>query len=127
MPKIKLGKRPETFKPFPVTFTMPDGESGSILATFRYRTRTEFGDLLNQMFANAGQEPPADGAPDFKTLFGKAGEKNAQHLHAALAAWDLDEELTVENLKQFVDEQPAAAAALMAAYSAAANEGRLGN
>lgn len=131
--KVKLGVRPETFKPFPVTFQMPDGTTGVIEATFRYRTRKEFGKMLNEMFAAAGKEKPevdADEAPkpvDFEALFAETGSKNAEHLLESLTAWDVDADLNKENVEEFCDTQPAGAAALMAAYSRACQEGRLGN
>ena len=127
MAKIKLGARPETFAPFPVKFTMPDGSEGVINPTYRYRTRKEFGAMLNEMFSAAGEEQTKEGPIDFEKLFAKSGGKNAKHLHSSLFAWDLDEEITIPNLEQFADELPAGAAALMSAYNTACNEGRLGN
>lgn len=133
MAKIRLGAPPATFKPFPVKFTMPDGSEGAILATFKYRSRKDFGKLLNAMFAVVGKEipaaaPDAEAKPiDFEALFAETGEKNAEHLLASLFAWDLDGELTLDNLQAVCDEYPAGAAALMAAYSRACNEGHLGN
>lgn len=127
MSRIKLGARPASFKPFPVKFTMPDGSEGIVMATYRYRTRTEFGELLNEAFAEAGEEKPADGKIDFQALYANIGNKNAEHLLKSLAAWDLEAELTLESLKELADTLPAGAAALMAAYSVACNEGRLGN
>ena len=133
MAKIKLGATPETFKPIPVKFPLPDGTEGTILATFKYRTRKGFGKLLNTMFAAAGKEAPASAADepakpiDFEALFAETGEKNAEHLLASLAAWDLDGELNLDNLMAVCDEYPAGAAAMMAAYSRACQEGHLGN
>jgi hypothetical protein len=134
MSKIKLGKRPDTFKPFSVSFTLPDGSEGKIEATFRYRTRREFGAMLDDLFGSPGKELPqrteADGAPkltDYEALFARTSEANARHLLTALAGWSLEEPLTEESLQSLCDELPAAAAALMAGYSTACQEGRLGN
>jgi hypothetical protein len=126
MAKIKLGATPKTFKAFPVKFTLPDGEAGQITATFKYRTRAQFGQMLNDMFADAGEARTEDKV-DFKGLFEKMGDKNADHLMASIEAWDLDTDLSRDALLQLSNEIPAAAAALMAAYNTACTEGRLGN
>lgn len=127
MSKITLGKTPKTFKPFPVKFPMPDGSEGTILATFKYRTRTEFGAFLNQVFGDAGEQPPADGKPNFEDLFEKTKDKNAEHLLLALDAWDVDADLTLKSLQDLANEIPAASVELMRAYNLACTEGRLGN
>lgn len=127
MSKIKLGATPKTFKTFLVKFPMPDGTEGVIQATFNYRTRTQFGTFLNQVFADAGETPNAGEKPDFEAIFAKTKDKNADHLVLALSAWDLDEELNRHNLQELADEIPAACIALMTAYNLACTEGRLGN
>jgi hypothetical protein len=126
MAKVTLGKKPASFKPFPVKFPMPDGSEGVISATFKYRTRSEFGVMLNEIFKDAKEEK-ADGAPDFEDLFSKIGDKNADHLLACMEGWDMDVELNRANLVQLSDEIPAASAALMAAYRGACVDGALGN
>ena len=127
MSKIKLGATPKTFKPCAVKFPMPDGSEGVIKATFNYRTRTQFGQFLNQVFADAGETPTPDEKPDFEVIFAKTKDKNADHLILALAGWDLDEDLSRENLQALANELPGAAVALMSAYNVACTEGRLGN
>lgn len=126
MAKITLGKKPASFKPFSVKFPMPDGTEGAISATFKYRTRSEFGVMLNDIFKDAN-EAKVEGTPDFKDLFLKMGDKNADHLLACLEAWDMDVELNRANIVQLSDEVPAASAALMAAYRSACVDGALGN
>ena len=131
MAKIKLGVRPETFKPFPVKFTMPDGTEGVITPSYRYRTRKEFGEMLNEAFAEAaknGVETDKEKDKiDFQALYSNIGAKNAEHLLKSITAWDLDVELNIESLVELCDTLPAASAALMAAYSSACSEGKLGN
>lgn len=128
MAKIVLGKRPTTFASFPVKFTMPDGTQGVIKTTYKYRTRSEFGSMLNQMFSDAGEELPADGKPDFEVLYRKMGDKNADHLLSCIDAWDLeDQKVDRPTLLALAEEIPAAVVALMSAYSSACTEGRLGN
>jgi hypothetical protein len=124
---IKLGNRPKSFKPFPVKFEMPDGTEGQIVATYKYRTRTEFGEFMDAIFAEAGGAPMVDGKLDYKRLYEQTRDRNADHLLAALDAWNLDEELNLQNLQALADELPAAAIALMSSYRDACVEGRLGN
>lgn len=126
MAKIKLGAKPEAFKPIPVKFTMPDGSEGLITATFRYRTRAEFGALMNELGTATTPTRP-DGSLDFAALYRSITEKNAKHLLDSLSSWDLDEPLTMDNVLALANEVPAACAALSTAYSAACQEGRLGN
>lgn len=129
MPKITLGAKPETFKPFPVKFPVADGSEATITATFRYRTQEEYGQLLNESKSKDGGSPPmdADGTLDFHVLYGKGTKANAEFLFKALAAWDLEEPLTELNLQALCNEFPASILALTNAYSLACREGRLGN
>ncbi len=128
MTKIKLGVKPKTFKPVPVKFLLPDGSEGCIEATFHYRTRSEFGVMLDELYKAAGEAVPPDGVGQMEHVYVKAGEQNAAFLGKALAAWNLDDEpLSPMALAALCEEVPAAAMALMAAYSAACTEGRLGN
>jgi hypothetical protein len=129
--KIVLGKTPKSFKPFIVSFDTPEGEKAAVEVTYKYRTRAQFGEMLNAMFKDAGQEDAqkeagAD-AVDFEVLFQKMGDKNADHLLSSIEAWGLDFEVTRANLVQLANEIPASAAAFMAAYRNACIEGKLGN
>lgn len=125
--KIKLGQTPKNFAPVTVTFDMPDGTKGVIEATYKYRTRDAYGQMMNKLFDDAGEERQDVAKIDFEQLYKAAGDKNADHLMAALEAWDQDFSLTRENLLQLSNEIPAAAIALMSHYRAACIEGRLKN
>ena len=105
---------------------MPDGTEGVIAVTFKYRTRSDFGVMMNEIFNDAKQEK-TEGIPDFKDLFLKMGDKNADHLLACIEAWDVDAEVNRLALVQLSDEVPAASAALMTAYRDACVDGKLGN
>lgn len=127
MSTVTLGKRPGTFKPFTVKFQLPDGSEGAILITFKYRTRTEFGELIDGIFKDAGRQRPEGEPLSMRELMEGTRDKNGDYLAAVIEAWNLDAPLTVESLRQLSDELPAAAAAIMEAYRTAALEGRLGN
>lgn len=124
--KIVLGKRPESFKKV-VTFDLLDGTKGAINCEFKYRTRTEFAAFLDKMFADAGEEAPADDAEKITFAVGRVLEKNGEYLADVLKGWDLDIPLTHASARQLADELPAAAAAVMDTYRVAITEGRLGN
>lgn len=128
MATIKLGNKPKTFKAFPVKFTMPDGEAAAIQTTFKYRTRKEYGEFLNDMFNSANAEKPQDGdAVDFVALFATGGEKTVKKLLETIDSWVFEYELNLETLMQMQDEIPASIAAFGDAYRAACVDGRLGN
>lgn len=125
MNKITLGKPPKTFAPVAVRFPMPAGGEGVIECVFKYRSRKDFGAFLASTFK---ADTAADGAPmDLQQVMAAAVEKNGAYLAEVLDGWNLDDKLTPEAAAQLADEVPAAASAIMEAYSRAVTEGRLGN
>lgn len=126
--KIKLGARPQTFKPFHVKFETPDGTAVAIACTFKYRSKKEHGEWLDQTFFTAGVEAQDEEAFSMERLMAKGIDKAAAALLDVLAAWDVpDQPLTLVTLQQLGDECPAATGAMLEAYRAACVEGRLGN
>jgi len=123
MAKITLGNTPKTFAPVVVTFPMPDGTEGTIEAVFKYRSRKQFGEFLRDTF-KVDEKP---GELDLAAIMAASVDQNGAYLADVLDAWNLDEKLTPDATAQLADELPAAAKALMQAYSAAVTEGRLGN
>lgn len=126
MASIKLGNRPKTFRPVTIKVPLPDGEEGIMQVTYKYRTRTEFGKLIDSIFKDAG-ENRTDGNFSMGDLMEKTRDKNAEYLLLCVDAWNLDDPVTMESLRQLSDELPAVAAAIMEQYRTAALEGRLGN
>lgn len=124
--KIKLGSRPESFK-HTVTFPMLDGTEGSIEVEYVYRTRKEFGAFVDEVFASAKEERPADEDFSWQALMEKTSGANADYVMRAVKGWNLDEPFTRENVQQLADELPGAVTAIMDAYRTAITHGRLGN
>lgn len=60
MAKVVLGKRPKSFNRS-VEFTMLDGDAAELSLTFKYRTKREFGALIDSLTASARQ-PATDAA-----------------------------------------------------------------
>lgn len=127
MSKITLGKRPEHFTPVTVEFPMPDGTTGTIEATFKYRTREEYGAMIDKAGADAKPLATGEAAPTIEALAASGVHGDAHLTFSALHAWDLDEPLTFENVYQLANEVPAAITALLAGYRRMVSEGRLGN
>ena len=124
--QIVLGKRPEGL-PDVVKVEMPDGTEGLLPVTFKYRTRTEFGEFLDSIF---GVEPPQfDGAASNAAANQQRGttQYNGQYIFGCLKDWGLDAPFTLQACIQLADELPGVAQAVMNRYRKLSIEGRLGN
>lgn len=124
--KIKLGNRPKNFKRV-VTFPLIEGGEGAIEVTYKYRTRQEFGQFIDGIFAAAKEEQPQDGEFKMSDLMGKTRDKNAAYLLDVIEGWNLDEPLNRETAEQLCDELPAAATEIMEVYRSAIVDGRVKN
>lgn len=127
MAKIRLGSTPKAFTRV-VTVDMLDGTKGSIECLMKYRTRTQFGEFLDEIFKDAGVKP-ADGDEKvvIAEVMSKTRDTNAKYLLSVLDGWDLEAELNQANLQQLCDELPGVANAIMEHYRVAVTEGRKGN
>lgn len=136
MAKLKLGQRPKTFKPVTLKFDMPDGTVGTAEITFKYFTKTESGALFDELrdaalkrAGEAKEEIATSSAHEFSMadLMAKTRDQNAEYMLRVIDSWNVDSDLNLEALKQLDDEIPAGAIAIMEAFRAAAQAGRLGN
>lgn len=126
--KIKLGARPVAFEAKPITFPMPDGTEGVITVAFKYRTRTEYGQFVDEHVAKVGQVAPAEGVGRVQAAFGHGVAVDGAMLHGAVHSWDVAEgDLTLALCQQLAEELPAASQALLGAYRDLTTLGRLGN
>jgi hypothetical protein len=151
MPKIKLGTRPTSFK-HTVKFQMLDGQEGAIEMIYKYRSRTEFGDFVDQWqrtrkekaqqedqeraraheaavkaAADAGQPAPELELPGSGEFQRKLAAAVAEFILEIADGWDLDEPFNLENVLQLADTIPQAAQKIQMDYHTALTEGRLGN
>lgn len=132
--KITLGNRPKNFKRT-VTFPMLDGTEGSIEVLFKYRTKREFGAFVDDAKAAAGlrladkTKAEGDDAKEisWQEVHNLGVTANADHLVGIVEGWNLDAEPNRESFEQLANEVPAAATAILEAYSKSIVEGRLGN
>lgn len=131
MAKVTLGKRPKQI-PKTITVQLPDGEVGTIGMVYRYRTRAEFGKLIDDMAAAAGVPPPGEDTPEAFTfsmsrVMAQGTEKNTDYILAIADGWDLDAPFDADHVRQLCDQLPSAAIGVMEGYREAVVEGRLGN
>lgn len=130
MAKIVLGKRPESFKK-KVTVQLPEGEMGEITVIYKYRTRKEFGEFVDGLFAAANVTPAGTSDEEVKFSLVQALAKmtgtNASYVMETLLGWDLAAEFSRESVEQLCDELPGVAMAIIDTYRQACVEGRLGN
>lgn len=154
MAKVILGRTPKSF-PKDLSFPMLDGTVGSIKAEYKYRTRTQFAEFMDEMIdvvkaeaeaemkaikeaakaaeataAAAGPDaevPPLDfGVPE-KVSTAKAMARQADFIMDSLNGWNLDVPFDRAAVLQLADEVPQAVSALIKTYREAMTEGRLGN
>jgi hypothetical protein len=126
MAKIVLGTRPKNFKA-KVTFPLLDGTEGLIEVSFRYRTRTEFGELIDALMNEATAGESTEEKLSLADALTKTRDTNAEYILKVADGWNLEEKFNLENVAQLCDEFPAAAMAIMNTYRSAITEGRLGN
>ena len=130
MARIVLGRRPKNFK-HNIMVPLLDGSTGSIEVVFIYRTRTEFGVMIDGLMDDAGVKPAGDDDESQKLSLAQAMERtketNADYILKVAEGWNLESEFNRENIAQLCDEVPAAAMAIMNAYRTAITEGKLGN
>lgn len=130
MAKIVLGKRPKNFKKL-LKVTLPEGGEGTIELNYIYRTRTEFGAFLDELFKHAGVKPESAAEDDVKFSVKEALEKlrdtNSDYLMKIADGWNLDVDFNRDNVVQLCDELPGVALAAIDSYRLAVTEGRLGN
>lgn len=124
MTKITLGKPPESFKRN-VSETLLDGTLGEIGMVYKYRTRKQFANHLDEFF---GADAASMAKPD---SIAQATQQNlvanADYILSIANGWDLPDEFTRESVQQLCDEHPGLALKIMSDYRVAITEGRLGN
>ena len=130
MAKIKLGNRPKAFK-HRIKITLPEGGEGSVEMLYKYKTRTEFGEFLDEVLAEAKVVAASSSGVDMEASLKEALEKtvdqNADYILRIAEGWDLEYEFDRERIAQMCDELPGAALEIINAYRLACTEGRLGN
>lgn len=136
--KITLSKRPQSFKKV-VQIPMIDGSEDAIEFTFKYRTRTEFGQLMDEMTESAKAKSTTEDADEsdnaaeesgpktWREFIGNGIERDAQYVLKIAEGWDLADEFGEKTVIELLDMYPGASKRIADAYSEAVNGNRLGN
>jgi len=129
--RVVLGKRPATIRRT-VTADLPEGGEGMIEVDFRYRTRQEYGKLLDDRMAAAqsvdgARAEAGDGPLTAGELQAVSVKATAEHILDIATGWSLPEPFDLEHVVQLCDELPGMATAIVDEYRMAIIEGRRGN
>lgn len=124
MAKFSLASAPKTFKR-KVTIMLLDDTTADIELTFKYKTRSEYAKLLDEvMKADKHDEEKTETAVD---IFKRLGAGTADFLIKIVEAWDLDDEFNKANVADLIDKFPAAANEITETYRVAILEGKTKN
>ena len=139
MTKIVLGARPKNFKR-EVTFKLHEGGNGTIVVTYKYRTRSEYGAFVDERVkaskeaaqsaieaAIAAAEAGSVVDTGMQVLLDKSAADNVAFILDAVEGWNLDAPYGRPSVEQLADELPQAVLAIIENYRVACTEGRLGN
>lgn len=130
MAKIILGKRPKSFKRT-ITVDLLEGGKGTIEVSYLYRTRSEFGQFVDELMEAAGVKLENQTDDDVKFSLAEALKRtldtNADYIMKIADGWNLDVEFSRDAVAQLCDELPGAALQIIDQYRTAITEGRLGN
>lgn len=133
MAKFTLGKNPQNFKR-EVLIDNFDGTQDTIEMTFKYRTRSQYAQLVDEMIEGAGafkakakKTDDAEKVLTLKSMLAEQDDLTVNFLMQVADGWDLTDEFNAANIKRMKDEVPAAIEAITEAYRVSILEGRLKN
>lgn len=137
-PKFAFGKTPEIFKRTVEVIDIEGGVS-EIEFTFKYRTKKQFAELLDEGIKATKAEHAAnvpesekeglDAISDqfYSDLIAKNDKKSAEHVLKIAKGWDLADEFTVDKLMQLENDYPGSLQAIAQTYAKAVSEVRTKN
>lgn len=122
MAKLKLGSAPKNFKRT-IQIPLVDGTTADLEMVFKYKTRTEYGDLMDSL-AKIESE---DEVKTVKDAYKRGNDADAGFILKIAEGWDLDDAFTKANVAKMVEEFPAAAAVIFDEYKNAIVGNRVKN
>jgi Phage tail assembly chaperone len=127
MAKLQLGKAPENFKRN-LEFTNLQGVKSTIEFDFIYRTRKQYGELMDEITTEVkGKKSDDDKSKTYAATIADVDKREADALLKIATGWDLEEPYNAENLSLLIDSFQGSQQIIFDAYRAACLEGRLKN
>lgn len=120
MAKLSLVNAPKDFKRT-ISIELLDGSKADIEIEFKYKTRTEYAKLLDEVMKSETGDNTDKTASD---IFKKLGEGTADFILKIASGWDLEDTFNKKNVAILVDTYPAVANAISEAYRLAILEGK---
>jgi hypothetical protein len=127
MAKLQLGNSPVNFKQ-EVSFLRLDGEEVTIEISYKYRTRSQYAELLDEILAPVEQKKSKkDEVLKVAEMLKQQDVSTVEFMLKIADGWDLEDEFNKENLTALLNEFPSAAKAINETYRITILEGRVKN
>jgi hypothetical protein len=127
MAKLQLGKSPVNFKQ-EVSFLRLDGEEVTIEISYKYRTRSQYAELLDEILEPVEQKKSKkDEVLKVAEMLKQQDVSTVEFMLKIADGWDLEDEFNKENLTALLNEFPSAAKAINETYRITILEGRVKN
>jgi hypothetical protein len=123
MAKLSLASAPKTFKRT-INIELLDGSTADVELTFKYKTRSEYAKLLDEVMKSEDGDAKKETAVD---VFARLGEGTADFLMKIVDGWDLEDKFTKANVVKLIDSFPAVSNEITEVYRVAILEGRVKN
>ena len=126
MAKLILGNPPKNFKRT-VKITLLNGETADVEITYKYRTRTQYAELLDKII---GKDKDAIETETTKTLaqvFKDSDQASVAYILDIAEGWDLTDDFNKKNIAALIDEHAGAGALIGEEYRIALLEGKTKN
>jgi hypothetical protein len=135
--KFKFGAQPKDFKRT-ITLHTVDDKALDLEVTYQYRTKKEFAELADEGIKRAKADFEASRGDDnssiesmsdsfWSELYEKSGKNSAEHVLKIAKGWDIEDDLSKENLMRLENEFPGSLKAISSTYANAVAEERIKN
>ena len=128
MAKYKFGSKPKTFSKN-IKWKEVDGNSLELQIVFNTATSDECAEMITVMFDTVNKERGGVEVADMsiKDIVKTNRQGAADFLLKVINSWELEDDLTRDNVLRFMNEQPGGSEAAITAFRDACMQGRMGN
>lgn len=111
----------------PVSVERPDGSKVEVSVTINAVRKSTWAEIRDGHIADLRKNPTEEGEFSFAKMVNDGAKEAAELAMKVAIAWDLEDELTAENLVALEDILPGSIATLLNNIDSALFKGRLGN